>query len=90
MTQLVDHLGVKPRDDSIAAGSRLYSMALTGGFTRGRRTALVRTLLDTFSTVFHTSLPSIAGLPWQWCRMSPAQVNLSYQGVPTHSFRGQR
>ena len=57
MTQLVDHLGVKPRDDSIAAGSRLYSMALTGGFTRGRRTALVRILLDTFSTVFQTSLP---------------------------------
>ena len=66
MTQLVDHLGVKPRDDSIAAGSRLYSMALTGGFTRGRRTALVCTPLNTASTVVHAELPWITGLPWQW------------------------
>ena len=42
--QLVDHLSIRPRDDSIDASSRLYKLALQRGFTRGRRTALVRSL----------------------------------------------
>lgn len=45
MTQLVDHLNIRPRDDSIDAASRLYALALQRGFTRGRRTALVCSLL---------------------------------------------
>ncbi len=42
--QLVDHLSIRPRDDSIDASSRLYKLALQRGFTRGRRTALVCSL----------------------------------------------
>ena len=45
MTQLVDHLNIRPRDDSIDAASRLYALALQRGFTRGRRTALVCSVL---------------------------------------------
>lgn len=45
VTQLVDHLGIRPRDDSIESSSRLYQLALQRGFTRGRRTALVCRLL---------------------------------------------
>ena len=90
MTQLVDQLGVKPRDDSIASGSRRYSMALTGGFTRGRRTALVCSPLNTASSVVHAKLSVIAGLLWQRCRVSPAQRNLGYEELPVHSCRGQK
>ena len=55
--QLVDHLGIRPRDDSIDAASRLYKLALQRGFTRGRRTALVGSLLPC-----HTSMADII---WQ-------------------------
>ena len=42
ITQLVDRLRIQPRDDTVGAGTRLYTLALQHNFTRGRRTALAR------------------------------------------------
>ena len=42
ITQLVDRLRIQPRDDTVGAGARLYTLALQHNFTRGRRTALAR------------------------------------------------
>ncbi|EIE20930.1 cyclin-like protein [Coccomyxa subellipsoidea C-169] len=41
VTQLVDRLRIAPRDDTVEAASRLYKLALSRNFTRGRRTQLV-------------------------------------------------
>lgn len=41
ISQLVDRLGVKPKDESIESAHRVYKLALQKGFTRGRRTSHV-------------------------------------------------
>lgn len=38
IAHLVDHLSVRPREETIEASHRLYKLALQRGFTRGRRT----------------------------------------------------
>ncbi len=50
VTQLVDRLRIAPRDDTVEAASRLYKLALSRNFTRGRRTQLVIASLCLSST----------------------------------------
>jgi len=38
IAHLVDQLSVRPREETIESAHRLYKLALTRGFTRGRRT----------------------------------------------------
>lgn len=41
ISQLVDQLAVRPREESIESAHRVYKLALQKGFTRGRRTSHV-------------------------------------------------
>lgn len=41
ISQLVDQLAVKPREESLESAHRVYKLALQKGFTRGRRTSHV-------------------------------------------------
>lgn len=42
IAELVDRMGVRPRDDTIAQAHRIYKIALEGNFTRGRKAEQVR------------------------------------------------
>jgi len=83
INQIADRLAMKPREDITASAHRLYKIAVSRNFTRGRRTAQVAGaclyivcrqenrpyMLIDFSDVLQTNVYVLGGVFLQLCRL---------------------